>query len=213
MNSQIEQLTSNNIVLNDFLNKTILDDITKYIDEIIKQSSLVETNNNEDISILSTNSILLNKELGRIRINLPLDLKIIKFLNEYVQSYNKFMSIQYAFFVEYNNKYGIPFLPPHLDQTSSKTTFNYQLRSNIDWSSFVEGKEIELKDNSGFWIDVRDQVHWRRPKVFEDGDFLQMIFFHFIDHRNQFSPQTKENSGNASAFWIEKELEYGYKYY
>jgi hypothetical protein len=123
------------------------------------------------------------------------------------------MSIQHAFFVEYNIKYGIPFLPPHLDQTPAQTTFNYQLRSNIDWSSFAEGKEIMLKDNSGFWINVRDQVHWRRPKTFKENDFLQMIFFHFIDNNNLVSMQTQENSHNQSQFWINKELEYGYKYY
>jgi hypothetical protein len=76
----------------------------------------------------------------------------------------------------------------------------------------VEGKEIELKDNQGYWMNVRDQVHWRRPQTFNDGDFLQMIFFHFHDPDNLFEMPDAHFLSSKTRPWILKEMKNGYSY-
>jgi hypothetical protein len=212
MNENIDFLTNNNVIVDKIFPTDVLESFEKFLDDTRKFMPLEETNNNESMRFEQP-SVLLNKELGRIRINLAPDLEIIKFFNDYIKQYSPSLYLGPAFFVEYNKKYGTPFLPPHLDQTSSFITFNYQLKSNITWRSMVEGKEVELLDGQGFWINVKDQVHWRRPHDFKEDDFLQMVFFHFLDYKNLKNTPNVKTSEIKSKVWLDKELKNGYKYY
>jgi hypothetical protein len=77
-----------------------------------------------------------------------------------------------------------PSLFPHYDETfkEPRFTFDYQLSSNISWPIFVEpDKEFVLKDNQAITFSGTHQVHWRKPTLFKDGDFVEMIFCHFSD--------------------------------
>lgn len=212
MDNHIDFLTKNNVVVDNIFPTNVLQSFEDFLNNARDSMPLAETNNNESMRFEQT-SVLLNKELGRIRINLTPDLEIIKFFDNYIKQYSPSLYLGPAFFVEYNKKYGTPFLPPHLDQTPSFITFNYQLKSNINWRSMVEGKEVELLDGQGFWINVKDQVHWRRPYDFKEDDFLQMVFFHFLDSKNLKSPQSVKMSEIKSKIWLDKELQNGYKYY
>ena len=77
-----------------------------------------------------------------------------------------------------------PSLFPHYDETfkEPRFTFDYQLSSNISWPLIVEpDKEFVLKDNQAVTFSGTHQVHWRKPTLFKDGDFVEMIFCHFSD--------------------------------
>lgn len=89
--------------------------------------------------------------------------------------------------VNYNGKMYYPMLYPHIDEgfkeKDARITLDYQLRGNVDWSIIIdnwqEEKEFMLKDNELLSFSGTHQVHWRNKKIFKDGDFLDLIFFHF----------------------------------
>jgi hypothetical protein len=77
-----------------------------------------------------------------------------------------------------------PSLFPHYDETfkEPRFTFDYQLKSNIDWTIVVEpDKEFILKDNQAVTFSGTHQIHWRVPTIFNDDQYVEMIFCHFSD--------------------------------
>ena len=77
-----------------------------------------------------------------------------------------------------------PSLFPHYDETfkEPRFTFDYQLGSNIDWAIVVEpGKEFTLKNNQAITFSGTHQIHWRVPTIFNDDQYVEMIFCHFSD--------------------------------
>jgi hypothetical protein len=106
---------------------------------------------------------------------------IIKKVESLTTNLNKNYELRYVSFVEYNNEYGIPNLGPHKDAAPFTFSLLYQMESNTEWDLYVEGKTFSLIDNSGLIMNVRDQDHWRNKKIFKDGEFIKMVFFHFLD--------------------------------
>lgn len=204
--------TENNIIIDNFLPNDIYNNITQHIDDELTKKEWVSTHRNELINRHNNNKVKINTDLGRIRLEIKPEPTLLKYIEDYAQQYKENITFQHAYFVEYNKKYGIPNLPPHVDSTDSGITIIYQFKSNVVWKSMVEGKEIELKDNQGYWINVRDQAHWRRPHTFNDGDFIQMIFFHFHDPDNVFEMPDAHFLSSKTRPWMLKELENGYSY-
>lgn len=96
-----------------------------------------------------------------------------------------------------------PTLSPHMDNfPSGRITIDVQLRSNTDWALVVEGKRFVLKDNQALVFAGTHQPHWREPKVFNDGEFVDMLFCHLtvpgVDALDKTEFKNMEN------FWIEK---------
>jgi hypothetical protein len=91
----------------------------------------------------------------------------------------------------YHNKKGsdgsnefIPLLFPHTDFfLSPRVTLDYQFRANTEWGIVVDNQEAVseyiLEDNELLSFSGTNQVHWRNKKVFEDDEFMEMLFFHF----------------------------------
>ena len=78
-----------------------------------------------------------------------------------------------------DENYKKPNLTPHYDGfPEPRFTFDYQIRSSIDWPLYVEGKEFVLKDNQALTFSGTHQVHWRAHHDFQPGDFVEMIFCH-----------------------------------
>lgn len=94
-------------------------------------------------------------------------------------------SFRYFTLVEYNNQYGMPQLGPHKDTCAFTGTILCQLESNTSWDLYVEGVAYSLKDNSALLINARDQDHWRLHKDFSDGDYIKMVFLHYLDLNDQ----------------------------
>ena len=74
-----------------------------------------------------------------------------------------------------------PKLIPHYDRfPEPRFTFDYQIKSNTSWPLVVEESEIALLDNQALTFSGTHQVHWRTPKEFEPGEFIDMIFCHLF---------------------------------
>jgi hypothetical protein len=97
----------------------------------------------------------------------------------------KEFKLWYYSFVEYNNEYGEPRLGPHKDQAPFTASLLCQIGSNVSWDVYVEGIPYKLEDNSALTVNVRDQDHWRMEKKFEEGQFLKMAFFHYMNEDDQ----------------------------
>lgn len=91
----------------------------------------------------------------------------------------------YYSFVEYNNEYGEPRLGPHKDQAPFTASLLCQIDSNVSWDVYIEGIPYSLENNSALTVNVRDQDHWRMEKEFEEGQFLKMAFFHYMNEDDQ----------------------------
>jgi hypothetical protein len=86
---------------------------------------------------------------------------------------------RYEKFVMADGTTSYPNLTPHYDNFEEpRFTFDYQISSNTSWPIVVEGVEFELEDNQAVTFSGTHQVHWRSKKIFEDGEFIDMIFCH-----------------------------------
>lgn len=147
--------------------------------EIIIIKKIIEDNFNK--------MVVDDPGLGRSRLNLGFLLKdeeILNKLNKYAQSFKDSYIFNGCYYAEYNLKYGNPELPMHTDQTKSVFTLDYQLDANTEWPICVEGESFTLQNNQALALNVVDQVHWRPKKVFNDNEYIKMIFFHFLDKDN-----------------------------
>lgn len=129
--------------------------------------------------------------LGRTRLdysfedidNLPDSIlnKANDLIKEFFDKDKRKYSFRYFTVVEYNNEFGMPQLGPHKDTCAFTGTILCQLESNISWDIYVEGTPYTLVDNSALLINARDQDHWRMHKEFNEGDYLKMVFLHYLD--------------------------------
>lgn len=97
--------------------------------------------------------------------------------------HNQNFKLEAMSFARYSKEYSdIPILTPHYDNTfkEPRVTLDVQLRSNISWDIVVEGIKLKLQDNEAAAFSGTHQIHWREPIEFQDGDFVEMLFCHFI---------------------------------
>jgi hypothetical protein len=87
-------------------------------------------------------------------------------------------------YVEYSSRYGTPSLPPHYDGDNNDLIINYQFDSNTRWDLGVNFETYEIKNNSALVFNPNKTAHWRPNKIFNDGDFVKMIFFRFAKKEN-----------------------------
>lgn len=89
-----------------------------------------------------------------------------------------------------------PNLTPHCDLTfrEPRFTFDYQLGGNTTWGLVVEQKEFTLENNSALTFSGTHQVHWRKHKIFEDNEYIDMIFFHLRKRNSKESPEEHPSS-------------------
>jgi hypothetical protein len=131
-------------------------------------------------------TVMIQDWSGRssFRITDMLPSNIIKKLEDYVEGYGAELDWYSFTFVRYSNEFGTPNLGPHLDEHDTNFTIDYQLESNTSWSVVVEGKEYDLSDNDAAVFSPSEQVHWRNPKRFADGEYVDMILFYFTVKSN-----------------------------
>lgn len=158
-----------------------------------KMQEYIETKQKVDIRVVETrkmqtgfNDFTLDKNIGRIRLNLEhheLPNKMLETIKEIGKSINPNAKLDIISFVRYSKRYGIPQLIPHYDKPSHVAfLIDLQINSNIDWEIGVGGdKNYTLKNNDALVLDATRQIHWRTPKVFEDDEFMDVMFFTFND--------------------------------
>ncbi len=129
--------------------------------------------------------------LGRTRLDYShediykLPQSILNKANDLIKEFSDKDSRRYSFryftLVEYNKEFGMPQLGPHKDTCAFTGSVLCQIESNISWDIYVEGIPYTLVDNSALLINPRDQDHWRMHKEFNDGDYVKMVFLHYLD--------------------------------
>lgn len=152
----------------------------------------------EDINLaisLKKDETQIQTFLGRTRLDYEgndiykLPKSILDKANLLMKEFSDYNKRKYVFkyftLVEYNNEYGMPQLGPHKDTCAFTGTILCQLESNVSWDLYVEGIPYTLIDNSALLVNARDQDHWRLHKTFNDGDYIKMVFLHYLDLNDQ----------------------------
>ena len=86
---------------------------------------------------------------------------------------------RYEKFVMEDGTVSYPNLTPHFDTFEEpRFTFDYQMSGNTSWPIVVEGKEFTLENNQAVTFAGTHQIHWRPKKIFEEGEYIDMIFCH-----------------------------------
>ena len=142
--------------------------------------------------IIFKNDNALGRQIGQIEIPYSLQKKLQNIANYFVFGFsNTFSSPESAIltysgtvYAEYNNKFGKPNLPPHLDHDTNDVIINYQLSGNIKWEIGLNKKLYCLEDNSALIFNGNKEIHWRPHKIFKDDEFLKMLFFRFGNKNN-----------------------------
>lgn len=111
--------------------------------------------------------------------------------------YKKDLMLYAVAFGRYSKKFGIPKLPPHIDEVPSQFTLDYQLDGNIEWPIVIEGNYYLLKNNSILVFEGEHVLHWRPKRKFEDNEFIDLMWFQFIDnnhwsHKTEVRPDYKD---------------------
>jgi hypothetical protein len=123
-------------------------------------------------------SCTISKSLGRIQASFKAPHEICdKLFNIAKNISSDQLTVSGMTYVEYNNKYGTPNLPPHLDGDSSDFIINYQISSNTSWDIGLDIKTYPMEDNSALVFDPNKKVHWRPHKTFANEEYIKMIFF------------------------------------
>lgn len=87
--------------------------------------------------------------------------------------------------IKYCTDFGfVPKLDMHKDGgTLQKYTIDYQHMANTDWPVLVEGNEFLLENNSALTFIGTKQMHGRPDKSFKQNEYVENIFFQFIEKR------------------------------
>ena len=135
------------------------------------------------------------KDLGRIYfkmlwdndkegVDLPIPTELVDIIiSKAIESHGNLLKLESISFARYNLKYGVPNLPPHVDDNFEypRLTFDIQLSSNKLWKIFVEDNDFELHENEGLVFSGTHQVHWREKIIFDNTDYVDMLLCQFSD--------------------------------
>lgn len=151
-----------------------------------KMTDNLKTPLNEDGSFVydEETGFSISKDLGRLQMSInKIDNEdLITKLKNIARSFVDFdISLNGATYVEYNSKYGTPNLPPHFDGDGTDMIINYQLKSNTSWDIGLNTQVYKMKDNYALVFNPNESIHWRTKKIFNEGEFVKMIFFRFTN--------------------------------
>ena len=168
----------NNSIVKNVFNKDQLDYlyliINKYID-------LCSNKEQKDLGRLYFKMLWDNDKEG---VDLPIPTELVDIIiSKAIESHGNLLKLESISFARYNLKYGVPNLPPHVDDNFEypRLTFDIQLSSNKLWKIFVEDNDFELHENEGLVFSGTHQVHWREKIIFDNTDYVDMLLCQFSD--------------------------------
>lgn len=121
--------------------------------------------------------------------------EIYEILNKIVvDNFSKTALPSYFIWFQYSPRHGTPMLPPHLDDNACTYTIDIQLRSNVSWSMYINGKEYLWEDGDALVYDGVNQLHWR-PKFPGDkySDYVEVFIAHYAEPDHWFFNKTGIN--------------------
>jgi hypothetical protein len=135
----------------------------------------------------------ISGDLGRMNTFIPISnisSTIVEKVSEIANSIDdKSYKLTNVLHVNYSNKYGNPNLPPHFDADTCDLIINFQLSSSTSWDLGLEMQTYSIEDNSALMFNANHYIHWRPHKIFNDQDYIKMIFFRFknINYQEDYS--------------------------
>jgi hypothetical protein len=146
----------------------------------------------EDVDVMGLpvfEYVIQNKTLGKIIVDITgNDLRedIVKTIHDKIPAewgIGKPLSVAYT---EYSKAYGEPELVMHKDR-SDNLLVDYQLEANTEWPLYLDEdrREVALSDNDALVFEPYNQFHGRPAKVFNEGEYVAMIFFYFVYNGNK----------------------------
>lgn len=195
-------------IIDNIFDKVSSEVLQKYINNQFETRDIVNLQKN---TIVNTEISIVQKHNGRLIMHLNAH-KIPKDI--YQQIFNYALSIDkdvipHAYiYSRYSKKYGDPKLIPHIDQSNTDFTIDYQLQSNTKWPLIVENQEYVLNDGQALFLNSSENYHWRKPKIFNDDEYIDMIFFHFINKnkKNDYKKPGKIRGDYIFNYNLEKKL-------
>lgn len=194
------ELTSN------FLNIDLHTRFKSFLNEYFNSKSKVLK---EDIADSSTfKDVAIDTRVGRAVVTIEaqdMDPSLMSPFIEYARSMNPNSELDFISYVVYNKNYGFPQLVPHYDRPSNVCfLLDYQIDGNTQWDIIVDGYNYNLFNNDLLAIDVTSQVHWREPKVFQEHEYIAVVFFSFTDDTIDISKIKRRPEDIDSSFAIYK---------
>lgn len=163
-----------------------------YIEEInnmdFNQKNKIVKNVLNENEVLQLKEIIKNSEKFeqtswcRDIINIEIPETILQKFKNIAHEYgHKDLELSYQVYVKYKKiKNNNPQCPPHVDNSDTQFSIDYQLDSNIAWPLVVEENDHLLSNNDLLIMSAKSQVHWRPEKIFNENDYCEMIILHFV---------------------------------
>lgn len=129
--------------------------------------------------------VIIDQKMGKAQVVLSPEFfssDLIEYINNLGKSYNENVTFTGMTFTRYAKEYGWPQLMPHIDHPS-KISFiiDLQINSNISWPLCFLNESYDLKDGESILMRSTLIPHWRKPQIFQDSEFVEMVFIYFHD--------------------------------
>ena len=171
-------LNLNNSTVKNIFTKNELDCLYLIIEKYVSNCSNKEQ---KDLGRIYFKMLWDNDKEG---VDLPIPTELVDIIiSKAIESHGNLLKLESISFARYNLKYGVPNLPPHVDDNFEypRLTFDIQLSSNKLWKIFVEDNDFELHENEGLVFSGTHQVHWREKIIFDNTDYVDMLLCQFSD--------------------------------
>jgi len=150
-----------NLEINNFYRKQ--DDLGRLYSALYWKENTIQNNGTVDFKISAG---LVNKIIDTAQKSSDVDLEL-----------------ESISFTRYSLDYGNPKLLPHVDTNfkQPRLTFDVQLKSNTSWPIIIENVEYVLNNNEALIFSGTHQVHWRKKKIFNQGEHVDMLLCQFSE--------------------------------
>ena len=180
-------------------------DMTKLIKNVFNQEDIITLYRNlacfsgEGHKIKETGRyIIASTQLDRIPGIMDVISKIETMATEYAGKPMKMATVGYHL---YKKCFGLPFLPPHIDEYAGEVVFDYQLDSTISWPIKINKELYVLENNDAIMFNGESVPHSRPESNFIEFEHVLMFIVNLIseDHWNNFfvvNPKDQDTISN-----------------
>lgn len=109
---------------------------------------------------------------------------------------SKELKLSYALYVKYDNKNSSLF--KHVDTNACTYTIDYCLNQIFPWPLYVEDEPYTLFTNEALCYYGEQEMHWREKQDIPGENFVEMIFFHFVEPTHWFFTNIDVPNGQFS---------------
>jgi hypothetical protein len=109
---------------------------------------------------------------------------------------SKELKLSYVLYVKYANNGSSLF--KHTDTNACTYTIDYCLNQEYPWPLYVEDDPYAVFSNEALCYYGEKQIHWREKQDLPSENFVEMIFFHFVEPDHWFFTNIDVPPGHTS---------------